>query len=410
MTLTHNSDYDVVIVGARAAGASTAMLLARQGQRVLLVDRDRLPSEIARGHFVYRDAPRRLQQWGLLDRIIASGSPPVTTLTMDVGDFPLVSRDLEVDGVPWGIGPRRGVLDKILLEAAIDAGVDVQDEVAVHDVLTEDGRVIGVRGRSARTRAPLRVTARLTIGADGRHSRIAQAVRAPMYELVSSITCWYFSYWSGVPMDGIELQLKHRRAAFVFPTNDELTAIFVAFPIGEFDAVRRDPEMHMMAALDLAPALGERVRRGQREERLYGTADVPNFLRKPYGPGWALVGDAGCHKDPMLALGVCHALHDAELLAEAAGEGLSGRRSLDDALTAYEVRRNAATLPDFQENLQMAQLEPAPPDLLALRAAVRGRPDDARQLALAFFGAVPRESFFNADNLERIMGRAASAA
>src|SRR6185436_7171407 len=214
--------------------------------------------------------------------------------------------------------------------------------------------------------------ARLTIGADGRHSRIARSVGAAVYEHVPAQTCWYFSYWSGVPMDGIELQLKERRAMFVFPTNDELTAIFVAFPVDEFAQVRRNPEAHVMRALDLAPELAERARAGRREERWYGTADVPNFLRQPHGPGWALVGDAGCHKDPMLALGICHALRDAELLAEAAHEGLTGHRPLDDALTAYEVRRNAATLPEYQENLQMARLEPPPPELLALRSALRG--------------------------------------
>jgi 2-polyprenyl-6-methoxyphenol hydroxylase-like FAD-dependent oxidoreductase len=105
----------------------------------------------------------------------------------------------------------------------------------------------------------------------------------------------------------------------------------------------------------------------------------------------------------MLALGVCHALHDAELLAEAANEGLSGRRVLDDALSAYEVRRNATILPDYYENLQMARLEPAPPEVIALRAALRGRPADSKMFALANFGAIPREAFFNPDNLDRIM-------
>ena len=112
----------------------------------------------------------------------------------------------------------------------------------------------------------------------------------------------------------------------------------------------------------------------------------------------------------MLALGICHALQDAELLAESAADGLSGRRLLDDALTTYEVRRNAATLPDYHENLQMARLEPSPPDVLALRAALRGRPDETKQFAMAGFGAIPRETFFNPDNLERIMADAATAA
>jgi flavin-dependent dehydrogenase len=410
VTTKTTPDYDVVVVGARAAGASTAMLLARRGHRVLLLDRARLPSDIARGHFIYRHAPRRLRAWGLLDRIVASGAPPVTTLTMDVGDFPLEMNDLWLDGVPWGIGPRRAVLDNVLLEAAQAAGAEVQDEVAVDDVLIEGDRVAGVRARSARGGAPIVVRARLTIGADGRQSRIARAVRAPLHDYVPSMTCWYFSYWSGAPMDGIQLRLKDRRAAFVFPTNDDLTAVFVAFPIGEFARVRSDPEASVLAALDLSPELAQRIRGGRREERLYGTSDVPNFLRKPHGPGWALVGDAGCHKDPMLALGICHALQDAELLAEVTHDGLSGVRALDDALTAYEVRRNAATLPDYHENLQWARLEPPPPDVLALRAALRGRPDDSRLFAMAAFGMLPREVFFNPDNLARLAGPASTAA
>jgi flavin-dependent dehydrogenase len=166
----------------------------------------------------------------------------------------------------------------------------------------------------------------------------------------------------------------------------------------------------MLATLDLSPDLGERVRRGHREERLYGTADVPNFLRKPHGPGWALVGDAGCHKDPMLALGVCHALQDAEMLAHAAHHGLSGQRDLDDALSAYEVRRNAAVMPDYQENLQMARLEAPPAEVLAVRAAIRGDAADSRQFALAAFGGIPREEFFNPENLSRILGDASAAA
>ncbi len=402
--------YDVVVVGARVAGASTAMLLARAGHRVLLMDRAKLPSDIAQGHFVYRDAPRRLHRWGLLDAITASGSPPLTTLTMDFGDFALQAHDLEVDGVPWGIGPRRGVLDKILLEAAISAGVDLQDEVIVDDVLTDAGAVTGIHARSVRTGTPLTIKARLTIGADGRHSSVAQKVRAPKYWAASPLTCWYFSYWSGAHVASIEMHVKNRRAMFVFPTNDGLTALFVAFPTAWFPQVRKDPLAHTLAALDLSGDLAQRMRAGRLAERVYGASDMHNFLRKPYGPGWALVGDAGSHKDPMLALGIAHALRDAELLAQAADAGLSNRTSLSDALAGYAAKRDAATLPDYQENLQLARLEPLPPDVFALRAALRDRPADARLFALANFGVIPRQIFFNPENLGRIMGDAAAAA
>src|SRR5205823_11871424 len=139
------------------------------------------------------------------------------------------------------------------------------------------------------------------------------------------------------------------------------------FPIEEFPSIKADPEAHFLNALDSAPGLGERVRAGRRSERIFGTGDVPNFLRKPYGPGWALVGDAGCHKDPYLALGVCDALRDAELLAEAAHAGLSGALPLAIALADYEHRRNEACLPDYHENLHLAQFGPVPADMLRLR-------------------------------------------
>ena len=404
-------DYDAVVVGARCAGASTAMLLARRGYRVLLVDRARFPSEIPHGHFIHRHGPRRLEHWGLLSQIVASGCPPVTTMTSNLGDFPLVARDLVLDGVAWGYGPRRGVLDKLLVDAAVRSGAELQEGFTAEDVLAESDRVVGIRGRIDGRPSPTVVRARLTIGADGRRSRVAGAVHAPAYEAVPALTCWYFSYWSGVPADSLEMHVvKERRVIFAFPASDDLFAVFIGWPIDEFAAVRADVEGSFFRALDLAPGLAERVRSGRREERFYGTADVPNFLRQPSGAGWALVGDAGCHKDPFLALGICDALRDAEFLAEAADEGLSGRRPLDDALAAYELRRNEATLPDYRQNLEAARLGPPPPEVARLRAALRDNPADTTRFVMASQGMIPREEFFNPQNLQRILASAPVAA
>jgi flavin-dependent dehydrogenase len=375
-------EFDAIVVGARVAGASTALLLARQGHRVLLVDRARLPSEIAHGHFVHRHGPRRLHDWGLLDAIAQSGCPAVSTIVTDFGDFALEASDMWIDGLPWGYGPRRGVLDRILLDAAVACGAELRDEFAVEDLVVNGGRVTGIRGRAAHGGSTVTLRARLTIGADGRHSRVARAVKAPMYEQVPTLACWYFSYFADVPTRGLEVYRKQRRGIFVHPTNDGLTAIFVGSPIAEFPAIRSDPERSFLRSLDIAPDLAERVRGGRRVERFYGCADMPNFLRRPYGPGWALVGDAGCHKDPLLALGCCDALRDAELLAEAADEGLSGARHLDDALASYESRRNTATLPDYYDNVQAARLEDVSAEVFAARAAVRGDQAKTRQLML----------------------------
>jgi flavin-dependent dehydrogenase len=393
-------DYDAIIVGARCAGASTAMLLARVGHRVLLVDRAHFPSDIAHGHLIHRGGPPRLSRWGLLSTIVATGCPPVSSVTFDLGDFPLEAHNVELDGVAWGYGPRRAVLDKILVEAASAAGADVAEGMAVDALLFDDGRVVGVStARSAR------ITARLTIGADGKHSRIARAVEAPVYESVPTLMCWYFSYFREVACPGFEAYVVPRRnAMFAHPTNDGLTAVFVGWPIDEFASVRTDLEASFFAALNRVPGLFERVQAGRRDERIYGTGDMPNFLRKPFGPGWALVGDAGCHKDPFLALGIADALRDAELLADAAHEGLSDNAPLESALARYELQRNAATLPGYRENLQAAQLGPIAPELLRLRQGLRANPADTRQFFLARDGRIPREAFFDPQNLERIVG------
>jgi flavin-dependent dehydrogenase len=393
-------DYDAIIVGARCAGASTALLLARQGHRVLMIDRAKFPSEIPHGHFIHRHGPPRLARWGLLDRIVATGCPPVSSMLSTFGDSPLVAHGLEADGVAWGYGPRRAVLDKILVDAAVEAGAELLEGVAVADLVVEAGRVAGVR-RSDGT--PIR--ARLTVGADGRRSRVAQLVGAPAREATPTLMCWYFTYFRDVPNAGFEMHvLPERRVIFTHPTNDNLLTVFVGWPIDEFASVRAAVERSFLAALDLAPRLGRRVRAGQRVERFSGTADLPNFVRKPHGPGWALVGDAGCHKDPLQARGIADALQDAELLANAADQGLSGTRSLDTALAEYEVRRNEAVLPGYRDNIQGAQLRPVPRDVLRLRAALRDRPADATRYFLAFYERISREAFFNPANLERVLG------
>ena len=382
-------EYEAIVVGARCAGASTAMLLARHGHRVLLVDRAHFPSEVPQGHFVHRSGPPRLASWGLLDQVVASGCPPVTTITSHFGDFPLVASNLQLDGVAWGYGPRRRVLDKILVDAACQAGAELEEGLAVDGLLTQDDRVTGIRTASGR-----RITAQLTIGADGKHSRVAQEVHAAEYEAVPTLACWYFTYFRDVPEPGFEMHLMpRRRAIFAHPTNDQLMAVFVGWPIEEFACVRGDLEDSFMAALDLAPGLGERLRAGQRVERFFGTGDMPNFFRQAAGPGWALVGDAGCHKDPFLALGISDALRDAELLADAAHRGLANEAPMHDALRQYELQRNAAGLAEYRDNIQAARFLPVPPELLHLRRALRGRPEATTRWIKARYGMIPPEAF-----------------
>jgi flavin-dependent dehydrogenase len=164
-----------------------------------------------------------------------------------------------------------------------------------------------------------------------------------------------------------------------------------------------------MAVIDSQPDVADRVRSGAREERFYGATQLPNFLRKPYGPGWALVGDAGCHKDPYLALGMCDALRDAEYAADALHEGFAGERPLEEALADYERRRDEETLPWYQLNLGAARLEGPPPELAAMRAGVRGSQEDTNLFYMAREGMIPPERFFNPENMQRLMGAASPA-
>jgi flavin-dependent dehydrogenase len=381
------------------------MLLARRGYRVLLVDRAPFPSDIHQGHFIHKQGPRLLKNWGLLERLEAK-CPPVTSQATDFGDFLLTGKELVVDGVAWGYGPRRMHLDEMLVEAAMEAGAEFRPNFLVEEYFSDGDALAGIRGREARGSAAALERARITIGADGRNSALARTVRASSYEETPPLTCWYFSYWSGVRTGGFEMYVRPRRVVFSFSTSDNLFAIFIACPIQEFAAVRADVEGEFMKALDLAPDLAERVRAGRREERFYGAADLPNFLRRPFGPGWALVGDAGSHKDPYLALGICDALRDAELVTAAVHEGLSGERPLEEALRAYESARNSAVLEDYRQNIALAKLGPTPPELVRLRMALRDDPQETRRFILAREGMIPPEQFFNPENMARLLAKA----
>ena len=338
--------YDAIVVGARCAGSPTAMLLARQGYRVLLLDRAGFPSDTLSTHYIHQPGVARLKRWGLLDQVVASNCPPARRQVLDVGPFALVGTPPPADGVADAYAPRRRVLDTILVEAAVQAGAELREHFTVQELLTDGERVTGIRGHAAGG-AMVTEEARIVVGADGLRSFVARSVQAPAYNTRPARTCAYYTYWGDVPIQGIELYVRPDRAIIAGPTNDGQTLTIIYWPRAMFHDVRADIEGHFMQALDLAPGLAERVRHGKRSERFQGTADLPFFFRKPYGPGWALVGDAGYHKDPFTAEGITDAFRDAELLGEALDAGLRGRRPLEEALAGYEQRRNEAALPIY---------------------------------------------------------------
>ena len=336
--------YDAIVIGARCAGSPTAMLLARKGYRVLLVDRAKFPSDVVNGYYIQQHGAARLEHWGLLNRVRASNCPPLRRITFDLGAFSLSGSPPPANGLAEGYAPRRTVLDKILVDAATEAGAELRENFPVHQLLRDGEHVTGIRGQ---TRAGKAITelGRIVIGADGVNSVVARAVDAETYNVCPALTCWYAAHWSGVPIDGVAFYLRNRRAIVACYTNDGLTVVLTSCPHDEFGQFRADVEGNYYKTLELVPELAAHVRAGRREERFVGTSSTANFFRKPYGPGWALVGDAGYHKDPSTAQGISDSFRDAELLTEAIDQGFSGRRPLAEALADYERRRNTSVRP-----------------------------------------------------------------
>jgi flavin-dependent dehydrogenase len=382
--------YDAIVIGARCAGAPTAMLLARRGYKVLLVDRATFPSDHLSTHFIHLAGVARLKQWGLLERVRATNCPPIKRVAFDFGPLKLAgSPTPTADGVSEAFAPRRTVLDKILVDAAREAGAEVREGCAVREIVKENDEVLGIRCDAGADGKGLTQMARITIGADGPHSILAHAVEAPAYNERPALTCGYYTYWSDVPLEGAEIYIRENLVVIAFPTNDAQSLVVALWPNSEFANVRADIEGSYMRALEAAPGLAARVRNGSRTERFYGTADVPNFFRKPYGKGWALVGDAGYHKDPITAQGITDGFRDAELLAEAIDEGLSGLRPLEEALLTCQ--RAALALP--------------PPEVMQLIAALEGNQEQIDRFIGLDAGTVKVQDFFSPENIQSIMMR-----
>src|SRR6516225_9072663 len=352
--------FDAIVVGARCAGSPTAMLLARCGYRVLLVDRATFPSDTVSTHWIWQHGMACLKRWGLLDRVLATNCPPFRTIGLDLGAFKLTGDPPAIDGAAEICVPRRTVLDKILLDAAADAGAEVREGFSVTGLMSSDGRVTGIRGR-VRGGAEIEEQARLVIGADGRNSLVAKAVGAEEYNAKPSLSCGYYAYWSGVLPHIPAIHPRERRVVISFPTNDGLTVTYLACPRDDFALVRSDPERHLADALGLVAGFEEPFRGGTRAERIRGTGDLPNFFRQAHGNGWALVGDAAYHKDPIIAQGISDAFRSAEWLAEAVHAGLSGAGPLNDALAEYQRIRDEQFTPMYELSCSLATLNPHHP-------------------------------------------------
>jgi len=347
------SRYDAVVVGARCAGAATALLLAREGLQVLVVDRGRYGADTLSTHALMRGAVVQLHRWGVLEAIEAAGTPVVRSTSFHYADevirIPIKPRD----GIAGLYAPRRTVIDRALVDAARDAGAEFAYGVRLVNLdRSSDGRVGGVVIEDPEGRLKS-VGAGIVVGADGLRSTVAGLVGAEPYRTARHATSVVFGYFSGLDDDGYHWYYRPGVSAGVIPTNDGLTCVFASVPDRRFhDEIRHDPGAGFARVLsECSPALARSVASGQRSGNLRGFPGQTGFLRQPWGQGWALVGDAAYFKDPLTAHGITDALRDAELLARAVLDGS------DAGLAGYQEARDAMALGLFEVTDEIASFD-----------------------------------------------------
>ncbi|MFE2601043.1 NAD(P)/FAD-dependent oxidoreductase [Streptomyces sp. NPDC059396] len=348
--------YDVIVVGARCAGAATALLLARADRRVLLLDRAPFPSDTLSTLYIHQPGLARLDRWGLLGEVLATGAPLLTCLSLNFPDVRLTGPAPVLGAVTGGCAPRRYALDHLLVRAAIRAGAEFRPRTTVVDLQGEDGRVTGVRHGTQRGPTSL-VRAHLVIGADGRNSTVARLAHAPVVRQDPCSTRAYYSFWSGIPDHGVRMYTGQGMGAGCIPTQDGLTLVSVqvsrATPAHD-DRQRTYRETARQSSAELDQQLAE----GQQEDRLYCCSDLPNFFRQPHGPGWALVGDAAHSKDPTPGRGITDAFIQAEMLAERLDIPLEDTQQVDTALAKYAQQLREEFTPAYESALVTARLDP----------------------------------------------------
>lgn len=358
--------YDVVVVGARCAGAATAMLLARQGLRVLVLDRGQYGTDTLSTHALMRGAVARLHCWGLLDVLEAKGTPVVRSTSFHYDDrevrIPIKARA----GVPGLFAPRRFVLDRVLVDAARAAGAEVVYGQRVAELMrASDGRVAGVRvedGNGQRTE----IASEILVGADGLRSTVARLAGVDAYRTGEHASATVYGYFPGLEDDGFHWHFSRGASAGRLPTNEGLTCVFTATSARRFrDEVSHDVAAGFVRVLgECAPSLAAAVAASPRAGGLRGFAGQVGFLRRPWGPGFVLVGDASYFKDPITAHGITDALRDAELAAEAIVAGS------DRALARYHAMRDELALRLFEVTDRVASFEWSLPELEELHLAL----------------------------------------
>lgn len=336
-----NNHFDVVVVGGRVAGASTAMLLARAGARVALVDRGKYGSDTLSTHGLMRAGVLQLSRWGLLDAVVAAATPAIRRTSFHYAHSETTNVEIRPSaGVPALYAPRRHLLDRLLVDAAVEAGAEVRHGLTVTALLQEGSRVAGVRAHDQQGRV-VELKAATTVGADGIRSTVAAHTSARVRFRGRTAGAVLYRYYASLDTAGYEWAYGNGAAAGLIPTNDGLTCVFVGTAPERMRALRQaGVEGAFQALLGQSFAeLPERVAAAVPAGRFHGWAGLPGYLRQCWGPGWALVGDAGYFKDPITSHGITDALRDAELLVDALVDSMSGLLPATKSLRRYQTTR-----------------------------------------------------------------------
>lgn len=396
--------HDVIVVGARCAGSALAMSLARMGHQVLVLDKDRFPSDMPMStHLIHQRGVACLGRWGLRDEVSATGSLPVTRGVFDLGPVTLIGSPPAVAGETDSFAPRRLLLDAILVNAAVGSGAELREDSRVTGLLVEDGRVVGVRGvRGGGRRFAER--ARLVVGADGPASRVATAAGAARYHTRPALQTTAWAYWSGCGLEGFELHLGSYEGVYAFPSSNGSTLVGANWAARRFREVRKDLESSYRDLVRrLAPELAARLEGSERVEAELHVGSTRSYFREACGPGWALVGDAHYKKDPCTAQGITDAFCDAEDLAAAVDAGLSGRRDILDELKEHERVVVARAMPFYELTCEMATFAPPTAEQVVLYEALRDDPEAARDFIGMVTTAVSPADFFAPGHVESIV-------
>ena len=413
-----NQDYDVIIVGARVAGGTLALHLAKRGHKVLLLEKGQRGQDTLSTHFVWPRGASYLNRLGVLNKVLErAASERFMNIVMDGiplrGEVPVELQaarferlhEAPAQGVQsMYFSARRKYIDPLLVNEAIAAGAELEESFTVDELLMDGEQVTGVRGtNSAGQRVEIR--ARVVVGADGRNSTVARQLKLQKIDPREACTFACYTYVTGADL-GTEARIEKygRLALATTATSDGAHMVLVYGPKSYYEAFRAKKEVNFHKTLALVnPDIAERVRAGHREEPLYSTVDQGAYLRQASGPGFALIGDAVSFKDQCTAAGMTHAFRDAELLGGLLSNALEGQQSMPVALKEYEQRRYVDSARYYEFVCQQAEMNPIRADERQIFEALQLSQDHTNRFLAMFGDTLPVRDFFSEQSVKSIM-------